>query len=328
MRPITPNFNFSRQAGPSSPPATPTTTTSNSTSKKSRRQGIANFDELPPLPPTVHTNNGSITPVGSGTNFSYNRFELHNLSPHSSSPASLRNIPESEADSAPARSSSSPVVGPVFESPPKHARINIVTEESFTVEEFGFSDYEGFNSECESVLLPHQYEDAVSEKARSTRASTPRPELDDKVVNGLRDLDCGAEERDVEEQFEAWSEKRRQERRRKRRSSGSGQKRSLGQSIGSETDEEDLQRTTFEGANEAGSSARRLRRKVVGERTSLIFDDPPAERIEEVDEPDSEEGIAFGEVEEVVDGEKETWDKEMPLYGQDDMDVDADDCKE
>jgi len=54
----------------------------------------------------------------------------------------------------------------------------------------------------------------------------------------------------------------------KRRSSGT--KRTLTQSIGSDTDDEDLQPVMLEGVNEVGSSARRLRRKV-GERTSLIL---------------------------------------------------------
>lgn len=194
------------------------------------------------------------------------------------------------------------------------------------MEEFRESDYEGFDSDCESVLRPHQYEDAESEKARSTRASSPHHELDDGVVNGLRDLDCGTEERDEEEEREAWEKKRREEKRMKRRSSGSVQKRSLAQSIGSDTDDEDLQ-PVFEGANEAGSSARRLRRKVAGERTSLIFDDPPVGRIEEVEEPDScEEVVAVGEVEEESEDEDgEAWDREMPFYGQEDMDLDSED---
>ena len=321
MRPTTPNFNFAHQAGPSSPPATPTTTTFSFTGKTSRRQGIASFHNFPPIAPTVQTNGGTITPNESGTTFSYNRFEPLDLSPRSSSPDSSHNLSESE-DSAPGRSRSSSVEA-ISESRPKLARVKIVKEGNFTVEEFRESDYEGFDSDCESVLRPHQYEDAESEKARSTRASSPRHELDDKVVNGLRDLDCGTDENAEEEEREAWLEKQREERRRKRRSSGSVQKRSLAQSIGSDTDDEDLQPVVFDGANEAGSSARRLRRKVGGERTSLIFDDPPVGRIEEVEEPDScEEGVV-GCVEERSDGE-ERW-REMAFFGEEYMDVDPED---
>ncbi|KAG0647091.1 hypothetical protein D0Z07_6953 [Hyphodiscus hymeniophilus] len=323
MRPTTPQFNFAHQAGPSSPPATPTSTTFNFTGKKSRRQGIADFRNFPPIAPTIDTNGSTITPNGSGMTFSYNRFEPLDHSPRSSSPASSHHLSDSNRDSAHAQSRSSSPVEAVSESPLKKARMKITAEGNFTVEEFRESDYEGFDSDCESVLRPHQYEDAESEKARSTRAPSPRHELDDKVVNGLRDLDCGTEELDAEEEHQAWLERKRQANRRKRRSSGSVQKRSLAQSIGSDTDDEDLKPVSFEGANEAGSSARRLRRKVAGERTSLIFDDPPVGRIEEVEEPDScEEGVAVGEVEELTDEDR--WDREMPFYGQEDMDVDSD----
>lgn len=110
----------------------------------------------------------------------------------------------------------------------------------------------------------------------------------------------------------------KEEKRRKRRSSSSVYKRSLAESIGSDNDDEDIQPVLFEGANEAGSSARRLRRKV-GDRTSLIFDDPPA-RIEELEEPEScEEVVSLGEGEGVGDL------RELPyfVYVQD-MEVDSD----
>ncbi len=98
------------------------------------------------------------------------------------------------------------------------------------------------------------------------------------------------------------------------------QKRTLSQSIGSDTDDEDIQPVTFD-ANDAGSSARRLRRKVKGERISLIFDDPPP-RIDEEDEgPES--------VEEVVEMQEDDDDdmdlRELPYYRyvQQDMEVDT-----
>lgn len=321
MRPATPNFNFAQQAGPSSPPATPTTTTFTFSGKKSRRQGTI-FHDFPTILPALHSNGGTITPNGSGPTFSYNRYELLDISPRSSSPASSRYSDSSEDDSVPAaRSRSSSPIEPIAESPPKPARAKIVKEGNFTVEEFRQSDYEGFDSDCESVLRPHQYEDAESEKARSTH------ELDDGVVNGLRDLDCGTEELDAaEEEREAWLEKQREEKRRKRRSSGSVKKRNLAQSIGSDTDDEDLQPVTFEVANEAGSSARRLRRKVAGERTSLIFDDPPVGRIVEESEPESE--VEVGEVVEVSEDEDgRWWYREMPFHGED-MEIDDEDDDE
>jgi hypothetical protein len=60
-------------------------------------------------------------------------------------------------------------------------------------------------------------------------------------------------------------------------------KRLLSQSIWCDTDDDDLKFERQDGANEAGSSARRLRRKVKGLRSSLIFDDPPL-RVDEVNE--------------------------------------------
>ena len=322
MRPSTPSFNFAQQARPSSPPATPTTATFTFDAKKSRRRGIADFHDLPTFPSTVHTDGGTITPNGSCTTFSYNRLESLDISPRSSYPASSHHSSSAEEDSAHAQSRSSLPAAPLSESPPPpRSCVRIVTKANFEVEEFRESDYEQFDSDCESVLRPHQYEDAESEKARSTRASTPRPELDEGVVDGIRDLDCGAEDGAVEE-HEMWARKQKEIRRMKRRSSGSVRKRNLTESIGSDTDEEDLQ--LCEGANEAGSSARRLKRKVVRERTSLIFDDPPVWRIEEVEEPASgEERSVSGKVEEGSD-EEESWEMAMPFYGQEDMDIDSD----
>ena len=99
------------------------------------------------------------------------------------------------------------------------------------------------------------------------------------------------------------------------------QKRSLAQSIGSDTDEEDLL-PLLDGQLTAGSSARRLRRKVAGERTSLIFDDPP-ERIEELEEPESCEEVVELEPHEAVDVEEDMA-RELPYYYVQDMEVDSD----
>lgn len=133
---------------------------------------------------------------------------------------------------------------------------------------------------------------------------------------------AGIENLDLEEEREAWVKAKRAQRQRNRRSSGAT-KRTLTQSIGSDTDDEDLQPVTFE-ANEAGSSARRLRRKV-GDRTSLVFDDPPP-RIDEVDEgPEScEEVVEIEEDDDEDDGNGQCVDKELPYYRYvQDMDIDS-----
>lgn len=130
----------------------------------------------------------------------------------------------------------------------------------------------------DSVIRPYEYEDVVSD-----HESVRGPELDHNIYLGIPNMQFQCEndleaETGYETQKEAWLQKMREEKRRKSRSSGSVQKRTLSQSIGSDTDDEDIQPATFEGA----TSARRLRRKV----GRLIFDDPPL-RIEELEEPQS-----------------------------------------
>lgn len=310
MRPTTPNYNFTRQAGPSSPPPTPTTAAFN---YKNRRNGI-HFPK-----PNLPDQSGTITPNGNGPNFFYtpsNRPE--DLSPRSSSPDS--SVRASSSSGSPPHSLSSDTGEPISESPlRKQAPVRVVAEGNFTVEEFGESDYEDWDSD-DDVIRPHQYEDAESEKALSVK-SVSHNDLDPRVLNGFRNLQCENDE----DSREAWLEALRAEKRRKRRSSGSVQKRTLSQSIGSDTDDEDIQPVTFD-ANDAGSSARRLRRKVKGERISLIFDDPPP-RIDEEDEgPESVE-----EVVEIKEDDDEDSDvnlgSELPYwrYVQQDMDIDSSD---
>ncbi|PVH87798.1 hypothetical protein DL98DRAFT_222307 [Cadophora sp. DSE1049] len=311
MRPTTPNYNFAQQAGPSSPPQTPTTASA-SFKYKNRRNGM-HFD-----PTQLPKQNSSITPNGNGPHFYYTPSNKPaDLSPRSSSPDSSTH--HSDSSDSPPRSLSSSPIPPFSESPPRKQTRTAVVEGNFTLEEFGESDYEDWDSDDEDVIRPHQYEDAESDRAASVR-SVPRSEIDPRVLHGLKNLHCET----PEDEREIWLEQQRAEKRRKRRSSGSVQKRTISQSIGSDTDEEDLKPVTFEGANEIGSSARRLRRKTKGERTSLIFDDPPP-RIDEEDEgPESVEEIV-----EVNEGETDIEGgdlRELPYFRYvQDMDVDSDD---
>jgi hypothetical protein len=252
--------------------------------------------------PTIPTKDGTITPNGNGPfHFSYTpSARPEDLSPRSSSsPASSAH--SSSSGSPPRSLSSSPALH-TTSSPPR--RTKIVTESNFTLEEFNESAYEEWESGDEDVIRPYQYEDADSEKAQSVKSSGGRrkSDLDPRILDGIRDLGCG----DQEEAREEWVRAERARKKWKRRSSGT--KRTLTQSIGSDTDDEDLQPVMFDGANEAGSSARRLRRKV-GERSSLIFDDPPP-RIEEVDEG-CEEVIDINENEDELD--RRTM-RELPYY--------------
>lgn len=254
-----------------------------------------------------------IMPNGNVPTFSRKPFQGldSELSPRSSSPASsIRSTLSSETNDPHPRSRS-PSASVLFASSPSHVRTRIVSEANFILKEFDEHDYEAFDSDAESIIRPHQYEDAESNRAHSTRGNSPSRDIDPTIIHQIRDLHC--DEPTSFEEREIWLEKVREEKRRKRRSSGSVQKRSLAQSIGSDTDDEDLQPVQFD-ANEAGSSARRLRRKVAGERSSLIFDDPPP-RIDELEEPESCE-----EVVDVADDEQGL--RQLPYYEQV-MDVDS-----
>ena len=299
MRPATPNFNFAQQAGPSSPPQTPTTTSSAYAFGKNRRQG-RHFQQIP-----SELGNG-IHPNGPGPTFGYMPSpRAADLSPRSSSSDS--SIQSSASGNPPRSLTSSPA--PHADTPRPRQAIRIA-EGTFTIDEFEDSDYEDFDSDEDSVIRPHEYEDAESERGSSVKAAS---ELEPSLYDDLQNLHC--ENDDIlEEEFEreTWLKKMQAEKRRKRRSSGSVQKRTLSQSIGSDTDDEDIQPVTFEGA----TSARRLRRKV-DDRASLTFDDPPP-RIDELEEPESCEELV-----EVTHSDIEGRGlRELPYYVQD-MDVDS-----
>jgi hypothetical protein len=78
----------------------------------------------------------------------------------------------------------------------------------------------------------------------------------------------------------------RKETRRRRQCSGTVQWLNLAQGIGSDTDDASTH-PAVEGANEARSSAKRLKRKGAENRTNPTFDDSPP-RVDELEEPDSE----------------------------------------
>lgn len=308
----------STRSQPSSPPHTPIILPT--FSSKNRRHGIEGFSRAIS---TQNTHIGATTSNSNGPSFSFFQFQALDgkFSPRSSSPASSCSSSSSssklDVDSPRPRSRSSSQQAHLGSTKACN-RARIITEGNFTVEEAEDGDYDGFDSDAESAIRPHEYEDGDSERARSRspkRFPTDQ-ELDPQILIGLQSLNC--DEGDASNEKEIWLQERREERRRKRRSSGSVQKRSLAQSIGSDTDDEDVE-FLFEGANEAGSSARRLRRKVAGERASLAFDNPPP-RIEELDELESHEKVvSLGE----EDGEQQGFERELPYYVYD-MEVDSD----
>lgn len=218
-----------------------------------------------------------IRPVGQGHNFNYNpKVRLEDLSPRSSTSSS------DESDSPPQSLSSEAVsieLVSQVESPLDHSTRNLISG-NFTVEEVTDGDFHTDSEAGLSVIHPDHYEDAESERAASVQ-STHKPDTKTTMLaDEFENLDCNPRD-----EHEAWVRQQRALKRRKRLSSGSIHKRTLSQSIGSGTDDEDIKPYDPSELGSSASELRRLRRKT-GERMSLIFDDPP-QRIVELDEPDS-----------------------------------------
>lgn len=203
------------------------------------------------------------------------------------------------------------------------------------------SDFDSDNGRIQ-VILPYEIEEAESERektpdpnqnrsgklnlGKARRRSSARlsrlPEIDRSVMSGLRGFSFrndSDEEALLDEDDEDGSDfdenaynifrlKQRDERRRRRMTSGSISKRTISESIGSDTDNEDL--SAMLDASDVGSSARRLRRRI-GDRHSLQFQDPPPPRIDELEEPDTSDNE--DDVKELTrDGE--TLARELPYY--------------
>jgi hypothetical protein len=238
-----------------------------------------------------------------------------------SPPSSVRTL--SESSGSPPRSPSPDPTDVEFAAyfEPPDVNINESSDEppsrisvtyDFIIEEIPEIEFE-YPENQDAILPINESDDEEPEPPQPTK-------FEASTLSELKDLDCAAED-DREE----WLEQLRKEKRSKRWSSGSVTKRTLSQSIGSDTDDEDLQPVTFLGAMELGSSARRLRRKV-GERASLIFDDPSPRIEEEGEGPESgEEAVELVEVsveEEEKKRDGQSVNRELPYFMQD-MDVDS-----
>ncbi|KAK4124311.1 hypothetical protein N657DRAFT_571210 [Parathielavia appendiculata] len=313
MWPKTTRSKLFQNVGPSSPPETPRTTSPVFGRKSSPPPG-----ELPPrvplrpMAPPLSTTNTAVNGLAASHE---NAIRPDQLSPcpSSSSSAASSDSEDSEGSIAAVgvlrlatqdrRSGLAPLA--------PEARIGrIVTQTELIVEEL--SDFGDSDGERPGVVRPCAIEYAESDRSRST--SRNRPEIDQKMMYNLGNLNCsdGSSESDLDpDEVHAFLIKRRAERRRQRMSSGSIGKRTISESIGSDTDREDIR--SFLGAEEAGSSARRLRRRV-GDRHSLQFQDPPPPRIDELDEPNSSE-------DEIFIGESLA--RELPYYEYVSMEVDS-----
>ncbi|KAK4237567.1 hypothetical protein C8A03DRAFT_15897 [Achaetomium macrosporum] len=314
MWPAATKSKISQHVGPS-PPETPRTASPVFGRKSSPRPGeLPQQVPLRPMAPPLSTGQTAVN----GPSFSHSRaIRPEQLSPRTTSSSSASAASSSDSEDSEGSIAVGPSASPIPErrpepAPPAPETNRIVTETDLIVEEL--SDFGDSDDERLGVIRPCAIEYAESD--RSSSRSRTRPEVDQKMVYSLGNLNCSddSDESDLSEhEYEAFLIKRRAEMRRKRMSSGSIGKRTISESIGSDTDLEDIR--SFLGVEEAGSSARRLRRRV-GDRNrhSLQFQDPPPPRIDELDEPPSSE-------DEIFVGESLA--RELPYYEYVSMEVDS-----
>jgi len=227
--------------------------------------------------------------AGKGPNFSHHSRPARpdQLSPRSSN-TSLPSSSDEDEDEAPPRPSRSVSPenppAPAPPSPPRARAERTVVNPALVIEEL--SDFTDSDDDRPGVIRPVAIEDAESDRSRS-RSRYP-PELYQRITSDLGNLNCSDSDfSDLSEaEHQEFLRRQREVKRRKRMSSGSIGKRTISESIGSDTDREDLNKP-FLPLEEVGSSARRLRRRI-GNRHSLQFQDPPP-GIQELDEPDSSE---------------------------------------
>lgn len=165
------------------------------------------------------------------------------------------------------------------------------TSSTFTVAcGFILEDIDPMDSDCEGleVLYPTEIE------SNRSRSRSRHRGLERDMVKNMKNLNCSNETSDnevspgdsspceIDQEEEAFNRRREQLKKFRRMSMGS----SFGKRTHSELSDSDDDGEAMD-VNEVGSSARRLRRKM--HRTSLLFTDPPQERIDELEEPDSSE---------------------------------------
>ena len=311
MWPTTTDLKISQNVGPS-PPQTPRTASPVFDRKSDPPLGaLPPQIPLRPMAPPLSTGQTALN----GFSFSHSRaIHPEQLSPRTtscSSPSSSDSEDSDESDAAGPSSPASPERRPERAPPTPQVRTGrIVTHAEFIVEEL--SDFDDSDNERLGVIRPCAIEYAESDRSRS-RSRNP-PEIDQRMMHNLGNLNCSddSDETDIDEnEYREFLIKRRAEKRRKRMTSGSIGKRTISESIGSDTDREDLK--PFLNTEEIGSSARRLRRRV-GDRRSLQFQDPPPPRIDELDEPDSSEDEFMI---------SESLARELPYYEYVSMEVDS-----
>ena len=202
---------------------------------------------------------------------------------------------------------------------PKHfhqtsVRITTTATKDGVVCDFIIEDVDPMDSDNEEldVLLPTEIE-----SIRSVSGSRRKDHLDTGFMDGLKNLNCSAEASD-DEHAPTFQEldyeeiaflKRREELRRFRRVSMSS---SFGKRTHSELSDSDPDDYGIIDVNEVGSSAHRMRKRL--HRTSLLFQDPPVQRIDELEEPDSSEDERVG---------MNTYAMELPYFTMEIMEVES-----
>ncbi|GAO14286.1 uncharacterized protein UV8b_07441 [Ustilaginoidea virens] len=152
--------------------------------------------------------------------------------------------------------------------------------------DFVIEEIDAMDSGCEGLEILHPTE---IESNRS-RSRSRHKDFDGGMVRDFKNLNCSNETSDNEDESPAGFDgemlfhQRQMEMRRNRRVSMSS---SFGKRTHSElSDSDDSDAGTLD-VNDVGSSARRMPKRL--HRVSLMFQDPPAPRIDELDEPDSGE---------------------------------------
>ena len=190
---------------------------------------------------------------------------------------------------------------------------SVLITSSSVVCEFVIEDMDPMDSDCErlDVLLPTEIE-SMRSRSRSRQRG-----LDTGMMDDMRNLNCSNEasgnealdneEVDIDADVAAFHERQKELRRIRRVSMSS----SFGKRTHSEISDSDDDTGPLD-VSEAGASARRMRKRL--HRGSLLFQDPPAPRIDELEEPNSSE-------DEFAD--EQTLAQELPYWKMEIMEMDS-----
>lgn len=180
----------------------------------------------------------------------------------------------------------------------------------FTIEDMDpmDSEYEGLD-----VVYPTEIESESDAESPPSQSASQQKDLDQDMMQDLENLNCSNEASDDETELDEDDQesefmRRQQELKRIRRVSMSS---SFGKRTHSELSDSDDNDCALD-VNEAGSSARRFHKRV--HRGSLLFQDPPAPRIDELEEPNSSEDEYANEMRLA---------QELPYHAMEIMDTDS-----